>query len=100
MITFLSVGCFLYLAYRHGGDGFRWFGDEIEYAASDAKALMNKLADKADDMGSRMHAVMGTYNKTKAAVKTINKAATHTQAPDDAEETRSGGTKSKDDKNH
>ncbi|WP_420264091.1 hypothetical protein [Candidatus Magnetominusculus dajiuhuensis] len=102
MITFLSVVCFLFLAYRYGGDNFRWLGDEIEYAASDVKSFMNKVADKADDIGQRMHAVMGQYNKTKEAVKTINKAV-HTAAPrhsDEAEETKSGDVSPKDDKHN
>ncbi|KWT79606.1 hypothetical protein [Candidatus Magnetominusculus xianensis] len=75
MITFLATALFLFVAYRYGGDSFRWFGDELEYAAADAKVFMSKMADKADDIGSRMHALMGTYKKTKEAVKKINKAA-------------------------
>ncbi|MCG6551740.1 MAG: hypothetical protein L7F77_05385 [Candidatus Magnetominusculus sp. LBB02] len=74
MITFISAAGFLFIAYRYGGDNFRWLGDEIAYAARDAKAFMYDAADKADDIGRRMHAVAGTYKKTEEAVKEIHKA--------------------------
>jgi hypothetical protein len=78
MLTFLSAVCFLVIAYYYGGDKFRWFGEKIVDVASDTKVFMYKSADKADDMGRRMRAVMGTYktfDEAREAAKAIKKAA-------------------------
>jgi hypothetical protein len=92
--------CFILVAYYYGGEKFRWFGVELEKTAADARIFMNKTADTADDLGQRMHAVMGTYKKTKETVRTINKAAASARAQNKpAKKTKSDNTTTpKDDK--
>ncbi|MBF0320623.1 MAG: hypothetical protein HQL01_12560 [Nitrospirae bacterium] len=101
MLTFLSGACFLVIAYYHGGGKFRWFGEKIEDFASDAKVFMYKTADKADDLGQRMRAVMGTYKTYDEAIesaKAIKKAA-QGKATDNGTETEpANSTPPKDEK--